>query len=52
MMLVSFFDVSNQKSVNSKKPITYLGMKVNEKVSFMEIADFWLEKSKSDTNII
>ena len=45
----------------SKKPIlfllstpnfTYLRVKMNEKVSFLEIADFWLETSKNDTNII
>ena len=53
MIILSFFDVSNQKSVISKKnnfvsteypqigiDLTYLGVKMNEKVSFLEIADF------------
>ena len=65
MILASFFDVSNPKSVISEKPIlfllstpklvknfTYLGVKMSEKVSFLEIADFWFETSKNHTNII
>ena len=61
MILVSSFDVSGQKSiisnfVSTEHPqiginFTYLGMKANEKVSSMEIVDFWLETSKSGNNI-
>ena len=65
MILIPFFDTSNQKSVINKKPIffptqypqiginyTYLGMILNKKISFLEITDFWSEISKNDTNII
>ena len=65
MILIPFFDTSNQKSVINKKPIffptqypqiginyTYLGMTLNKKISFLEITEFWLEISKNDTNII
>ena len=65
MILIPFFDISNQKSVINKKTdffptqypqiginYTYLGMILNKKISFLEITDFWSEISKNDTNII
>ena len=63
MILISFFDVSNPNNqrktdfVSTEYPqigkiFTYLGMRLNEKISFLEITDLWFETSKIGTNII
>ena len=65
MIIVPIFDVSNHKSVISKKTyflvqshpqigknFTYLGVLSRNKIGFLLITDFGLETSKNDPNII
>ena len=68
MILVSFFEIPNQKSVNQEKPISFdqlrpsvvqncpkwttLGLSWSNEIGFSWFTDFWLGISKNDTNII
>ena len=68
MVLVSFFDIPNQKSVIWERPIlsfksppplvqfepfcTWGGGDLNDKIGLSQITDFWLGILKNDTNTI